>query len=72
MSRIGNLPISLPAGVSVDITDTNLVSVKGPLGELTVQVNPDIKVEMKENTIELSRPSQIQKIINHFMVCTGL
>lgn len=57
MSRIGNLPISLPAGVSVDISDTNLVSVKGPLGELSVQVKPDIKVEMKENTLELSRPS---------------
>lgn len=57
MSRIGNLPISLPAGVSVDISDANLVSVKGPLGELSVQVNPDIKVEMKENTLELSRSS---------------
>ncbi len=57
MSRIGNLPISLPAGVSVDISDTNLVSVKGPLGELSVQVNPDIKVEKKENTLELSRSS---------------
>ncbi len=58
MSRIGNLPISLPAGVSVDISDTNLVSVKGPLGELSVQINPDIKVEKKENTLELSRPSE--------------
>lgn len=57
MSRIGNLPISLPAGVSVDISDTNLVSVKGPLGELSVQVKPEIKVEKKENTLELSRPT---------------
>ena len=37
MSRIGNLPIDLPAGVSVDISDKNLVSVKGPLGELNVR-----------------------------------
>ena len=57
MSRIGNLPISLPAGVSVDISDTNLVSVKGPLGELSVQVNTEIKVELKENTLELNRPT---------------
>ena len=57
MSRIGNLPIALPAGVSVDISDTNLVSVKGPLGELSVQVKTEIKVELKENNLVQSRPT---------------
>jgi large subunit ribosomal protein L6 len=42
MSRIGKLPIEIPAGVKFTVTDTNLVTVKGPLGELTQQVDPDI------------------------------
>ena len=42
MSRIGKLPIHLPAGVTVAIND-NVVTVKGPKGELTQTVNPDIK-----------------------------
>lgn len=58
MSRIGKLPVNLPAGVTVNISDSNLVSVKGPLGELTQQVNPDLKVEVVENEIILSRPSE--------------
>lgn len=61
MSRIGNLPIDLPAGVSVDISDKNLVSVKGPLGELNVGVNPEIKVEVNENVLELKRSSESKK-----------
>ena len=61
MSRIGNLPVNLPAGVSVDISDTNLVSVKGALGELAVQVNPEIKVETNENTIEIKRPDESKR-----------
>jgi len=35
MSRIGKLPVNLPAGVTVDVSETNVVSVKGPLGQLT-------------------------------------
>jgi large subunit ribosomal protein L6 len=61
MSRIGNLPINLPAGVSVDISDANLVSVKGPLGELNVEVNPEISVEVNENVLELKRSSESKK-----------
>jgi len=58
MSRIGNLPISVPEGVSIQVSETNLVTVKGPKGELSQQVNPDIKVEMKENELVFSRPSE--------------
>lgn len=58
MSRIGKLPINLPAGVTVNISDTNLVSVKGPLGELTQAVDKDLKVEVAGNEIILSRPSE--------------
>jgi large subunit ribosomal protein L6 len=58
MSRIGKLPVNLPKGVTVNISDTNLVSVKGPLGELTQTVDKDLKVEVVGNEIILSRPSE--------------
>ena len=58
MSRIGKLPIALPKGVTVTISDTNMVSVKGPLGELKQSVNKDLKVEVVDNTIVLQRPSE--------------
>jgi len=58
MSRIGKLPVNLPKGVTVNISDSNLVSVKGPLGELKQNINKDLKVEVVENTIVLQRPSE--------------
>jgi large subunit ribosomal protein L6 len=58
MSRIGKLPVNLPKGVTVNISDTNMVSVKGPLGELTQAVDKDLKVEVVENEVILSRPSE--------------
>ena len=58
MSRIGKLPVNLPKGVTVKISDTNMVSVKGPLGELTQAVDKDLKVEVVGNDVVLSRPSE--------------
>ncbi|MGE0088862.1 MAG: 50S ribosomal protein L6 [Bacteroidales bacterium] len=58
MSRIGILPIDLPKGVSVTISDKNEVKVKGPKGEISQIVHQDIKVEIKENQILVSRPSE--------------
>ena len=54
MSRIGKLPINIPAGVTVDIKD-NVVSVKGPKGELSQFVHPSImvKVENGQMTFEM-------------------
>lgn len=46
MSRIGNLPVNLPAGVTVTVSPDNVVSVKGPLGTLSQKVDSDIKVEV--------------------------
>jgi large subunit ribosomal protein L6 len=57
MSRIGNLPVNLPEGVTVSISDTNVVSVKGPLGELNKAVVRDLKVEVVDNQVVISRPS---------------
>ena len=56
MSRIGKLPVNLPAGVSVKLEDGNVVKVKGPLGELTQKVDPDIKVTIEDNQIKFERP----------------
>lgn len=58
MSRIGKLPVNLPKGVTVSVSDTNMVSVKGPLGELTQAVDKDLKVEVAGNEVILSRPSE--------------
>ena len=57
MSRIGRLPIAVPAGVTVTVDDNNLVTVKGPKGTMTQQVNPDIKLEQKDGQILVTRPS---------------
>lgn len=61
MSRIGKLPIDLPSGVTVTVSDSNEVKVKGPKGEIAQQVNPDIKVEVIEAQIIVSRPSDEKK-----------
>jgi large subunit ribosomal protein L6 len=60
MSRIGKLPINLPKGVSVTINAENIVSVKGPLGELHQAVDPAIEVKIEENTITVIRSSDVK------------
>ena len=57
MSRIGKLPVNLPAGVSVELLDGNVVKVKGPLGEMCQKVDPDIEVTIEGNEIKFSRPT---------------
>jgi len=57
MSRIGKEPISVPAGVEFSINKTNLVTVKGPKGELTQQVDPDLIVELEDGQIVVNRPT---------------
>jgi len=55
MSRIGKLPITIPAKVTVSQKD-NVITVKGPKGELSQSVNPDIKIEVKDGSLTVSRP----------------
>ena len=57
MSRIGKLPITVPAGVTVTVDESNLVTVKGPKGTLTQQVNPIITVKQEGNVLTLERPT---------------
>lgn len=56
MSRIGKAPIAIPAGVTVKV-DNNIVTVKGPKGELSQAVNPDLTVTVEDGHIHLTRPS---------------
>ena len=62
MSRIGKLPVNLPSGVTITVSDDNVVSVKGPLGTLSQKVDSDIKVEVENNTVHLSRPNDEKRL----------
>ncbi|MBX3118173.1 MAG: 50S ribosomal protein L6 [Fimbriimonadaceae bacterium] len=57
MSRIGRLPISIPAGVTVTISPENVVSVKGPKGELSQALYSELKIEQADSVITVERPT---------------
>ena len=57
MSRIGNAPIDLPDTVEVDISKGNKVTVKGPEGELSLLVDPDIEVKVDDGLMTVHRPT---------------
>ena len=57
MSRIGKLPINIPAGLDVAVSDGNVVKVKGPKGELSTKINRDMKVTVKDGVLTVERPS---------------
>lgn len=61
MSRIGKNPISVPSGVSIDVSKGNLVTVKGPKGELMQQVNPDMGLNVEDGTVTVTRPSDSKR-----------
>ncbi|MBK7440578.1 MAG: 50S ribosomal protein L6 [Bacteroidetes bacterium] len=58
MSRIGKLPIQLPAGVTVSVADNNVVTVKGKRGELTLKVDTDITIKPEGAVVKLERPTE--------------
>lgn len=58
MSRIGKMPITLPEGVEMNISDDNVVTVKGKLGELRQQVNKDLILKLEDGTLTIERPSE--------------
>ncbi len=57
MSRIGKQPVIVPGGVTVSVGTDNVVTVKGPKGELKQAIDRDIKVEVKDGHVELGRPT---------------
>ncbi|MBS4193347.1 50S ribosomal protein L6 [Bacillus sp. FJAT-49705] len=58
MSRIGKKPIEIPTGVTINIDSKNTVTVKGPKGELTSSFSPDLTIQVEENVLTVSRPSE--------------
>ena len=58
MSRIGNKPISINDGLSIEVSDSNLVTVKGPKGILFQQVNPDLSLKIEDGVLAVSRPTE--------------
>jgi len=60
MSRIGRMPIAVPAGVDVKVAD-NLVTVKGPKGTLTQQFSKELEIKLEDGTLTVTRPSDDKK-----------
>jgi len=61
MSRIGKLPIEIPTGVQVNVNEGNLVIVKGPLGELSQKIDPEIEVVIEDNKINFQRAGESKR-----------
>ena len=57
MSRIGKKPIDVPSGVSISVDASNLVTVKGPKGQLQQSVDTDLKIEINGSSVQISRPT---------------
>ncbi len=62
MSRIGRLPIAIPAGVTVDIAENNKVTVKGPKGTLERVLPLEMKIEKEGEEVKVSRPNDLKKM----------
>ena len=61
MSRIGRAPITVPAGVEVKIGENNHVTVKGPKGSIERTLVPQMKIELKDGVIHVSRPDDTKE-----------
>ena len=61
MSRIGRMPIAVPAGVTVDIAENNHVTVKGPKGTLERVLPAEMEIKMEEGQIIVSRPNDLKR-----------
>jgi len=57
MSRIGKAPVTVPSGVTVTVGNNNVITVKGPKGELKETIDRDMKVEVKDGNINIARPT---------------
>jgi large subunit ribosomal protein L6 len=58
MSRIGRMPVTIPAGVEVSVAEPNVVTVKGPKGTLTQTMRPEMIIKVEDGVIHVGRPSE--------------
>ena len=72
MSRIGRLPITIPAGVEITVADDGLVTVKGPKGELSERISPKIGVEIKDGVISVTRGDDLKESRSLHGLCRTL
>jgi len=61
MSRIGKMPIAIPAGVTVEVAENNLVTVKGPKGELSRALAPEMEIKMEDGQLTVARPNDLKR-----------
>ena len=61
MSRIGRMPITVPAGVTVEVKSGNVVTVKGPKGELTRNLHPEMQINVEAGVVNVTRPSDAKE-----------
>ena len=61
MSRVGRMPIAVPAGVTVDIAENNKVTVKGPKGELARQLAPEMELKIENGELTVNRPNDLKR-----------
>lgn len=61
MSRIGRLPITVPAGVTITISEANVVEVKGPKGTLTKAFDSAMNIALEENQVVVTRPNDLKR-----------
>ncbi len=62
MSRIGRMPIAIPAGVTVEIAENNNVTVKGPKGTLDRALAPEMEIKIEDGHVVVTRPNDLKKM----------
>ena len=62
MSRIGRMPVAIPAGVTVDIADNNTITVKGPKGTLTRTLVPEMDIKIEDGHVVVTRPNDLKRM----------
>ena len=62
MSRIGKMPIAIPAGVTVDLAENNVITIKGPKGTLTRALAPEMEVKVEGAEVVVNRPNDLKRM----------
>ena len=62
MSRIGRLPVAIPAGVTVEIAENNVVTVKGPKGTLVKELAPEMEIRVEGAEVVVTRPNDLKRM----------